>query len=137
MELKSFFPADMLKQEAELNMEGIAEKLTYFHTQLHLIHWQTMNYAEHMAVGSLYDYVHDFLDGVIEKLMGYTGRRIKSFKLSPITDNCSASSVTSELISFAHELRVWAENNKYDDVANLADSLSGECSKTRYLLTLS
>ena len=70
---KSLFPDEMMKS-GELNLETIAGKLTYFHEQLHLTHWQTKSYAEHQALGGLYDYVHDFKDGVIEKLMGYTGK---------------------------------------------------------------
>ena len=34
-------------------------------------------------------------------------------------------------------LKSFAENNGYHDIANLADALSGEAAKTRYLLTLS
>jgi hypothetical protein len=76
---KSLFPEDMLKSGAgEMTLEGIAGKLTYFQEQLHLLHWTTTSYAEHKALGKLYEYVHDFKDGVIEKLMGYMGKRPKA-----------------------------------------------------------
>ena len=119
-----------------MTLEGIAGKLTYFHEQLHLLHWQTTSYAEHQALGGLYDYVHDFKDGVVEKLMGYTGKRPGVYKLEPLS-TATAGAVVSELITFAHELMEWAEANKYCDVENLAQSLSGEAAKTKYLLTLS
>lgn len=125
-----------MMQGTELSMESVAAKLTHFHEQLHLIHWQTQSYAEHMAIGGLYDYVHDFKDGVMEKLMGYTGRRVKAFKIDPLSDTLSCTIVVSELISFSQELMKWAESNGYWDVSNLAQSLSGEAAKTRYLLTL-
>lgn len=139
MALKSLFPEDMMsKSSGELTLESIAAKLTYFHEQLHLIHWQTTIYAEHQALGGLYDYVHDFKDEVIEKLMGYMGgKRPKAFKFEPIADGVSSTSVVNEIISFAHELMEWAEVNKYCDVENIAQSLSGEAAKVRYLLTLS
>ena len=58
MALKSLFPEEMIKSASEgLTIEIIAGKLTYFHEQLHLLHWQTTSYAEHQALGSLYDYV--------------------------------------------------------------------------------
>ncbi len=73
MALKSLFPEDMISKGAssDLSLESIAAKLTYFHEQLHLLHWQTTSYAQHKALGKLYEYVQDFKDGVIEKLMGY------------------------------------------------------------------
>ena len=134
---KSLFPSEMLKSgSGQLTLESVAAKLTYFHEQLHLLHWQTSSYAEHQALGGLYDYVHDFKDGVIEKLMGYTGKRPGVYKLEPLS-TATAGAVVSELITFAHELMEWAEANKYCDVENLAQSLSGEAAKTKYLLTLS
>jgi hypothetical protein len=68
--MKSLFPQDMLNSSsAELTLESIAAKLTYFHEQLHLTHWQTTSYAQHQATGALYDYVHDFKDWLVEKIM--------------------------------------------------------------------
>jgi hypothetical protein len=135
---KSLFPSEMLKSgSGEMTLENIAGKLTYFHEQLHLLHWTTTSYAEHQALGGLYDYVHDFKDGVIEKLMGYMGKRPKAPKVEPLSDTASASIVVSELMSFASSLKSFAEGSGYHDIANLADALSGEAAKTKYLLTLS
>lgn len=137
MALKSLFPEEMIKSSPqEMSLEAIASKLTYFHEQLHLLHWQTSSYAEHQALGGLYDYVHDFKDGVVEKLMGYTGRKPGVFKMEPLTSS-TADAVVSELLGFSSSLKSYAENNSYHDIANLADALSGEAAKTKYLLTLS
>jgi hypothetical protein len=137
MALKSLFPEDMMKSSgAEMTLESIASKLTYFHEQLHLTHWQTTSYAEHQALGSLYDYVHDFKDGVVEKLMGYTGKRPNAYKIEPLT-NCTGAQCVSDLMNFASELKMYGERNSFHDICNLADSLSGEAAKTKYLLTLS
>jgi hypothetical protein len=137
MALKSLFPDDMIKSSSEgLTLDSIAAKLTYFHEQLHLLHWQTTSYAEHQALGSLYDYVHDFKDGVVEKIMGYTGKRPGPYKIEALT-NCTAGECVSNLLSFASALKAYGEKNSFHDVCNLADSLSGEAAKTKYLLTLS
>lgn len=138
MAIKSLFPDEMMegKGSGSLTLETIAGKLTYFHEQLHLLHWQTRVYAEHQALGGLYDYVHDFKDGVIEKLMGYTGKRPGVFKIEPLT-NCTAMSCVESLCNFASELKAYGDANSYHDIGNLADSLSGEAAKTKYLLTLS
>ena len=138
MALKSLFPEDMISKGtgSELSLESIAAKLSYFHEQLHLLHWQTTSYAEHQALGGLYDYVHDFKDGVVEKIMGYTGKRPAAYKIEPL-GGANATSVVSELMSFASQLKMYGEKNSFHDVCNLADSLSGEAAKTKYLLTLS
>lgn len=134
---KSLFPDEMLKSGGgEMSLEAVASKLTYFHEQLHLLHWQTKSYAEHKALGKLYEYVQDFKDDVIEKLMGYSGKRPGVYKLEPLSA-ATADSVVSELISFASSLRSFGDNKSYQDISNLADSLSGEAAKTKYLLTLS
>jgi hypothetical protein len=138
MALKSLFPEDMMKSSSSegLTLETIAGKLTYFHEQLHLTHWQTTSYAEHQALGSLYDYVQDFKDDVIEKLMGYIGKRPAPYKIEPLT-NCTGMQCTLDLLSFASQLKAYGEVNKFHDVCNLADALSGQAAKTKYLLTLS
>jgi hypothetical protein len=137
MALKSLFPEEMMGDKgSSLTLETIAGKLTYFHEQLHLTHWQTTSYAQHKALGRLYDYVHDFKDGLVEKIMGYTGKRPAPYKIEPLI-NCTGEQCVSNLLSFASELKAYGEKNGYHDVCNLADSLSGEAAKTKYLLTLS
>lgn len=132
---KSLFPDDMMSSGV-LNLETIAGKLAHFHEHLHLLHWQTKSYAEHKALGKIYEYVQEFKDDVIEKLMGYTGKRVGVYKIEPLSEISSTIVVTS-LMDFATNLKKYAEVNGYHDVANMADALSGEASKTRYLLTLS
>lgn len=137
MAIKSLFPEDMIKSSGgEMSLETIASKLTYFQEQLHLTHWQTTSYAEHKALGKLYEYVQDFKDGVVEKLMGYMSKRPGAYKIDPLGSK-DAMSTVSELLSFASSLKSYAEGNGYHDIANLADALSGEAAKTKYLLTLS
>ena len=137
MALKSLFPDEMMKSSSEgLTLGSIAAKLTYFHEQLHLLHWQTTSYAEHQALGALYDYVHDFKDGLVEKLMGYLNKRPGVFKIEPLS-NAKAMAVVESLCMFASDLKAYGEANKFHDVCNLADALSGEAAKTKFLLTLS
>jgi hypothetical protein len=136
---KSLFPEEMINKSngpGTMSLESIASKLTYFQEQLHLLHWQTSSYAEHKATGKLYEYLQDFRDDVIEKIMGYTARKPMSLKIDPIGP-AEVAMVVSELMSFASSLKVYGESNSYHDIANLADALSGEAAKTKYLLTLS
>jgi hypothetical protein len=139
MAVKSLFPEEMINKSngpGTMSLESIASKLTYFQEQLHLLHWQTSSYAEHKATGKLYEYLQDFRDDVVEKIMGYTARKPMSLKIDPIGP-AEVAMVVSELMSFASSLKVYGESNAYHDIANLADALSGEAAKTKYLLTLS
>jgi len=136
---KSLFPDDMMSKasfSSEMTLETIAGKLTYFHEQLHLLHWQTTSYATHKALGKLYEYVQDFKDDVVEKLMGYLGKRPGVFKIDPLS-NASSMDVVKDLGMFASDLKAYGEANRFHDICNLADALSGEAAKTKYLLTLS
>jgi hypothetical protein len=68
--------------------------------------------------------------------MGYTGKRPGAIKLEQLTAT-DPNAVVTALMDFASNLKRYAEANSYHDIANLADALSGEAAKTKYLLTLS
>ena len=140
MALKSLFPEEMLENSgSSLSLDTIAARLTHFVDQLHLLHWQTQSYAEHQALGGLYDKVFDLKDEIVEKVMGYTGKRPKYVKHEALKDYGPgvSNTVVSQLISFASDLEEFAEANNMPDIENIAQSLSGEAAKTKYLLTLS
>jgi len=139
--VKSLFPDEMMENAIgnALTLETIAGKLSYFYEQLHLLHFQTTSFAEHEALGKIYDRVGDFQDEIVEKIMGYTGRRIKAYKIDVLKDYSSGmpNQVVKELVSFAKQLEEFGEANKMPDIENVAQSLSGEAAQTLYRLTLS
>ena len=141
MAIKSLFPQGMMESMggSSLNLDSIAAKLTHFVDQLHLLHWQTTSFAEHQALGGLYDKVFDFKDEIVEKIMGYSGTRPKATKHEMLRDYSIGitKSVVNDLKLFAKELEEYAESNNMPDIENIAQSLSGEAAKTLYLLTLS
>lgn len=120
-----------------MTTEEVAGKLAFFHEQVHLAHWQTRSFAEHKATGALYEFIQEFKDDVVEKLMGYTGKRIKGMKIDAIKSDVDCMALVDDIIKFAEELMNFAETSKYWDIANIAQTLSGEAAKTKYLLTLS
>lgn len=122
---------------ASLTLEGVAAKFSFFYEQTHLLHWQTTSYAEHVALGSFYDKLVDFKDEIVEKLMGYTGTRVKAFKIESISDTMDCKRLVADVATFAKQIEEWAEEHEYCDIENIAQSLSGEAAKTLYLLTLS
>lgn len=140
MALKSLFPDEMMESKGSgLTLETIAGKLSFFYEQIHLLHWQTTSYAEHQALGIIYDKVGDFQDEVVEKIMGYTGKRVRAYKIDALKDYSTGmpNQVVKELVSFAKQLEEYAEANNMPDIENIAQSLSGEASQTLYRLTLS
>ena len=137
---KSLFPQDMLSSASgDLSPDSIATKLTYFELQLHNLHWGTKSYAEHQALGGLYDAVFDFKDDIIEKIMGYSGTRAKIGNPGQLKDYSPGAStqVVAELITFAKQLQNYGASNNMPDIENVAQALSGTAAKTKYLLTLS
>jgi hypothetical protein len=141
MALKSLFPEEMMesKGSSSLTLETIAGKLSYFYEELHLLHFQTTSFAEHSALGTIYDKVGDFQDEIIEKIMGYTGKRVRAYKIDALKDYSSGmpNQVVKELVKFAKDLEEYAEANNMPDIENVAQSLSGEAAQTLYRLTLS
>lgn len=120
-----------------LTTEEIAGRLAYFHEQIHMIHWETRSFAEHKATGGFYEFLQDFKDDVIEKIMGYTGKRIQSLKIEPINPKADSMKVVDDVLKFSKDLESYGDANKFGDVCNMAQALSGEAAKMKYLLTLS
>lgn len=140
MALKSLFPEEMMEGKGSgLTLETIAGKLSYFYEELHLLHFQTTSFAEHSALGTIYDKVGDFQDEIVEKIMGYTGKRVKAYKIDALKDYSAGmpNQVVRELVTFAKQLEEFGEANNMPDIENIAQSLSGEASQTLYRLTLS
>lgn len=130
----SIFPQSIKKET--YSAESVAMNLSYFQDQLHLAHWQTVSFSEHVALGELYEYVFSFKDNVVEKIIGYTGKRPQAFKYRPLSNNCNCRQLVLELQTYSDKLGKWADSNGYTDIKNSADELSGKAAKTLYLLTL-
>ena len=139
MAIKSLFPDEMMENAGSgLTLETIAGKLSYFYEQLHLLHFQTTSFAEHEALGKIYDKVGDFQDEIVEKIMGYSGKRIKAYKIDVLKDysNGMPNTIVRDLVKFSKDLEEFGEVNNMPDIENIAQSLSGEASQTLYRLTL-
>jgi hypothetical protein len=133
----ALFPETMkMNGGGAMTLESIAAKLTYFENQIHLIHWETTSHAEHSAL-NFYDDIGSFKDDVMEKLMGYMGRRPSGFKIDPILPGQDSTQLVSEVKDWSYALYEWAGENHYCDVENMAQELSGKAAKTLYLLTQS
>ena len=135
----SLFPTDMLNNSGgELTLETVAARFSYFFEEIHLLHLQTPSHAEHSAL-NFWDYIVDAKDEILEKLMGYEGRKLKAYKIDILTDYSpgAPNKLVNEVKTFAKQLENFANARGYGDIANLAQSLAGEAAKTLYLLTQS
>lgn len=127
------------EMKSKLTPESIQSKLFYLSDAAHKLHLDTKSFAQHKALGKLYEGLIDFRDEISEKLMGYMdGKRIGSIKvgvLPEFTDK-AAMELAKEVRDFGAELEEFAEEHEYCDISNIAQSLSGLGASTVYLLTL-
>lgn len=120
--------------------EEIQGQLFAFRSTAHKLHLDTRSYAEHKALGGLYESMGDFADEISEKVMGYMGGKRIGKSPQPELPVYSKEAVTGlcdDIVDFASKLETWATSKKYADIQNIAQSLSGLGAKTKYLLTLS
>jgi len=127
------------KGKSKLNPEEIQSKLFYLSDAAHKLHLDTKSYAQHKALGKLYEGLIGFRDEISEKMMGYMdGKRIGSIKVGAIPEfsEKAAMDLAKEVRDFGMELKEYAEEKDFCDVENVAQSLSGLGASTVYLLTL-
>lgn len=103
-------------------------------SQIRVLHWGTSSYAEHVALGDLYEAVNDATDRIAEALMGAQAQRLKlkgTLELVDYAEGMPASYVTG--LGKALESIAGLPT----DILNTRDDLLGAVHKTSYLLTLS
>jgi hypothetical protein len=118
-------------------MENLASTLLGFVSQIHVFHWLTTSYAQHQALGGLYDGIHDLSDQFMEVYMGKYGRTIGYSSASMISYDVSDVIETIKgfegfLISLTGQ---FSESDT--DLLNIRDEMLALVHKTQYLLTLS
>lgn len=127
------------EMKSKLTPELIQSKLFYLSDAAHKLHLDTKSFAQHKALGKLYEGLIDFRDEISEKLMGYMdGKRIGAIKVGvlPEFSDKAPMELAKEVREFGIDLEEFAEENEYSDITNIAQSLSGLGASTVYLLTL-
>jgi len=132
----AIFPKEMT--DNNLTLDVIKAKFNYFELQIHELHWQTKSFAEHEALGDLYNIVFTAKDDFVEKIMGYTGIRTKAMPVDPIQNYTPEFTIkcVRQLHEFAYQLELYGSKNNYCDIENMAQTLSGDAAKILYRLTL-
>lgn len=108
-------------------------------SQLRILHWQTKQYARHMAFGSTYDDLDDLIDAFVEGAMGKYGR----FELSDEEKTIElANTEEMDIEGFVNTMRealVQIGDQLEDtdtDLINIRDEMLASINKLAYLLTL-
>lgn len=107
-----------------------------FVAQIHIFHWQSEKYSEHVALGDLYDGIQDLSDNFIEVFIGKNdGSRASSEDMISALFSLDVSSVSETIHSF--EVFLKEMNLESTDLLNIRDEMLALVHKTQYLLTLS
>lgn len=115
-------------------MNKYANTILGFVMQIHVYHWQTMKYADHEALGGLYDGIHDLADTFMETYMGKYGRSETGVSSAYLIDYNPANAM--EKINEFEEFLVSFDLSD-TDLLNIRDEMLALVHKTKYLLTLS
>ena len=106
--------------------------------QLKVFHWQTKSYAEHKALGKLYDDLSDLTDEFVETFSGRYGvpAAKESYKLTVMNykDNASVMEFLDKSISYMAKDVTAMLKPEDTDLLNLRDEMIGAMNKTKYLL---
>lgn len=128
------------KEETKVSLtpSEIQSKLFYFHDTAHKFHLNTKSFAEHKAFDFLYKELVDVKDEISEKLQGYLDEiigDIETISVPKYTETASKK-LAKEIMEFAYKLYEWADEERYCDIENMAQDLSGIGAKFNYLLML-
>ena len=102
--------------------------------QLRIFHWQTKCYAEHVALGDLYNAVSDASDDFAEALIGAEDGNRPTLKDTIQIIDYVKDGPAHYIKAFAQELE--SLTTQPTDVLNIRDDLLAKCHKTLYLLSL-
>jgi len=112
--------------------------LMNFHNEIKLHHWGTESYAEHKALGSLYDKLDPLIDEFAETYFGAINKdeikEITELKLNG-PSKISINSVINSLEDYL--IQELPKETNHSSLLNIRDEMLGLVQKTKYLLTLS
>ena len=109
-----------------------------FQNEIKLHHWGTSSYAEHQALGQLYETLDPMIDNFAETYFGAHGKeevkKINDLRLN----GPSKININSVLNSFEDFLnQELPKETNHSSLLNIRDEMLALVQKTKYLLTLS
>jgi len=118
----------------------IITTLLTLQSQLRVLHWQTKSYAEHQALGGLYESLDGQIDEFVETFSGRYGvpAAKDSYKLTLVNykDNAGVVEILDQAISYMTKEVPALLKSEDTDLLNIRDEMVGAINKTKYLLRL-
>ncbi len=120
------------------NISEVVAGLQELFNQVKYFHWQTKSFAQHEALGKVFEDLEDLIDEFVEVAMGKYGRpstknqNFEMFDYDDIDITDWASGVVDLLISYNDIL----DENEDSDLLNIRDEMMATLNKLKYLLTL-
>lgn len=123
------------KQAAD---SDVLSRLFEFRIKLHLMHLATDSFAEHQALGKMYEGLDDFIDGFAETFMGAKGSKdlAKGSMSISVSADGDSMAVLDDLQSFINGELTEAIGPDETALLNMRDDLLGQAQATKYMLTL-
>jgi hypothetical protein len=122
-------------------MKQIILKCLQMQAQVRVLHWETSSYPEHMAFGQFYDAVDPLVDKLVEVIQG----RYQKIMFGGIENIQVADYNALKLHLFLEDMKSFFSvrleqaglNKETDaDIYNIAQEITAEIEKLKYLLTL-
>jgi len=111
--------------------------------QIRIFHWQTKSYAEHKALGELYESLDELVDDFIETFSGSKGKvpaakDLFSIRAKNYSGKESTMMYMDEIVGYlSDELPKFLDEKTDTDLLNIRDDMLGAVNHTKYLLNLS
>jgi hypothetical protein len=121
-------------------MDKVIVNLIKIQNQLRILHWQTISYAEHKALGKAYEDLDELIDSLVEIHQGKYGRLYFETPIMLGLVNQDELDLADVLIDLCDYL-TGPFNEMHDpvkdtDCLNIRDEILTVVNKLRYLLTL-
>ena len=134
LEVKTADELDVPENPNCQTVDAEITKLLNFLPQIRVLHWNTLEYPEHMATGATYEAYDDALDTFVETYQGYYPR--VKFVDALHLRNKEEIVVTEWLTEIDKSISTIRGLVSQTDLQNILDELSGLVGKFRYLSTL-
>ena len=105
--------------------------------QVRVFHWMTTSYAQHKALGDLYDALSDNVDTLVETYIGNKDRQQTMLFQVQTSANSDLTQLSSFLKQAYNELKTFRSKIKISEIQNIIDELSSNINQAVYLLKLS
>lgn len=120
---------------------NLITKLLSTQAKLRVYHWQTKSYAEHKALGNLYESLDGTIDTFIETFSGKKGgvptaKDNFTFVAENYKDNKAVVAFLDEFSVYLTQDLPSMLDSKDTDLLNIRDEMLGSVNQTKYLLRL-